>query len=65
MHPRVSLRVLDRSIQESKRVKQKITRKAAAPKVIGKRAGKPARPMLPGAGIGAQPPKFVPQPRKK
>ena len=46
-------------------MKQKITRKAAAPKVIGKPAGKPARPMLPGAGIGAQPPKFLPQPRKK
>jgi hypothetical protein len=56
-------------------VKQ-IIRKKAAPKVMGKLAGKQARPMSPaarisntqigaGAGIGTQPPKFVPQPRKR
>jgi hypothetical protein len=75
MRPRDSFRVRDRSIQESKRVKQ-IIRKKAAPKVMGKLAGKQARPMSPaarisntqigaGAGIGTQPPKFVPQPRKR
>lgn len=53
-------------------MKQKITREAVAPKVVGKSVAKPTRPMTQASrisqaqvGIGTQPPKFVPQPRKK